>query len=415
MGEKSANSISLRVAVVQDGARLHYAVPAALERSGSLSLMFSEWFIKEGSLGKMLRWGGRKATAGRGAGLWERRCNEIPASRVRTNPLLALKQRGARKRFASDEAFYAWASSMVGKWVRRRGLGDANALFGFIRNIDPDLCLWARESGRVVVGDQIIAPAVIEADEARRQLQRWPQWEKTAVTHDWQVVEDVERRTWTSLDRISCASNYVRDGLIGLGVDAAKISVCPYPIDAARYAQKTAESGGVITVGFVGAVGLRKGAPYFCHVARRLASDRIKFVMVGPLQIDAKAAGDYADCVQFVGRVSRSEVGQWLGKFDLYLFPSTCEGSAGSAMEAMACGLPVIASPNSGTIMRHGVDGFLHAYDDIDALAASVDRLAGDEALRREMGRQARAAAEQMTLDHYGRRLVKIFHSAMSD
>jgi len=404
---ESAKPGDLRVAVVQDGARLHYAVPQALQRAGALDVMFSEWFVRAGMGGDVLR----RLLGSRGRRWLERRCDEIPGGRVRTNALLFLRQRRRRRSFTSDEAFYAWASTAVGEWIRSKGLGGANALFGFIRNIDPALCRWAREQGITVVGDQIIAPATIESQEADIQIQRWPGWEPAGARHEWLIVEDVERETWASVDHISCASEYVRDGLRRQGIAAEKISVAPYPIDAAKYLAAR-HSGGPLTVGFVGAVNLRKGAPYFCQIARRLASPALRFVMVGPVQLNEKVVSDYAGVVQFVGRVSRSEVGQWMNKFDLYLFPSTCEGSAGSAMEAMACGLPVIASPNAGTIVRHEIDGFIHPYDAIDDLCASVSRLAGDASLRGEMSRQARASAERMNLEHYGAQLLEIFRSA---
>ena len=163
-----------------------------------------------------------------------------------------------------------------------------------------------------------------------------------------------------------------------------------------------------MTVGFVGAVGLRKGAPYFMEVARRISSERLKFVMVGPLHLRPEVVSRYGSAVQFVGGVSRGEVAQWLSRFDILFFPTTCEGSAGSLMEAMASGLPVVTSPNSGTVARDGVEGFLAAYDDAATLSERILRLAQDEGLRQRMGQAARRRAEEFNLDWYSREIGRL-------
>jgi PST family polysaccharide transporter len=404
-----------RVAVVQDGARLHYAVPLALHRAGALHVMYSEWFFKQTifwrGIGTVVRASGNSNLRG----ILERRCDEIPASMVRINPLLLMRIRRGRRRFATVEAFYEWSSREVGKWVGRAGIGSANVLFGFIRNIDPALCRASRDRGVLTVGDQIIAPAAVEAAEFRRQLQRWPDWEPPSERPDFELVEHVERASWAALDRITCASEYVRRGLAAQGVSDDKISVIPYPIDASQHHYEPRDGRrGPLVVGFVGAVGLRKGAPYFLEIAKRLGNENLKFVMVGPVLLTETAARSMSRHVELAGRVARSQVADFLRRFDIFLFPSTCEGAAGAAMEAMALGLPVIASPNAGTSVRDGIDGLIRDYDDIDALAAAVQRLAGDAALRLQMGREARKRAETFHIDWYGRRLVEVMESALN-
>jgi glycosyltransferase involved in cell wall biosynthesis len=92
----------------------------------------------------------------------------------------------------------------------------------------------------------------------------------------------------------------------------------------------------------------------------------------------------------------------------MLLFPSTCEGCSSAVMEALSTGLPVIASPNSGTVIRDGTDGFVRAYDQIEAMAEAVEKLASDPALRLEMGRAASQRAGEFSLDWYGRALGRV-------
>jgi glycosyltransferase involved in cell wall biosynthesis len=402
---KSASS--LRVAVVQDGARLHYAVPLAFQRAGALGVMFNEWFIPRGSAADKLRSILTRLPLSRLRPMLERCCDEIPPAAARTNLSLAIQLRLVRRRYTNVELYYRHCSASVAKWVQKTGLSGANVLFGFVRNIDPDLCRWAQERGVLTVGDQIIAPAAVESAEAKLQNERYPDWEPPNQDMDYNAVIEVEQKTWRHLDCVTCASPYVRDGLQAQGVPGDRIHVIPYPLDIREYTVPVRQSGrGPILVGFVGAVGLRKGSPYFIEVAKRFTGANIKFVMVGPIQLRERIVQSAAPYVEFAGRVPRSQVRQWLQRFDIFLFPSTCEGSAGAAMEAMASGLPVVASPNSGTPVRDGIDGFIRPYRDVDALAECVQRLASDESLRREMGQSARRQVETLNLDSYAQRLL---------
>jgi glycosyltransferase involved in cell wall biosynthesis len=163
-----------------------------------------------------------------------------------------------------------------------------------------------------------------------------------------------------------------------------------------------------VTVGFVGHLHLRKGIPYFCEVARRLRGSGIKFVLVGPIYIEQSVADAHRDVVEIVGPVPRPQVVDWLRKFDVLLFPSTCEGSSSAVTEAMASGLPVVCSPNSGSVVRHGTDGFITPYDNVEAMAGYVERLAADAQLRHDMGLSASRRAAEFTVDRYSHEIARL-------
>jgi len=115
-----------------------------------------------------------------------------------------------------------------------------------------------------------------------------------------------------------------------------------------------------------------------------------------------------------VGPVPRGSVHEWLDRFDVFLLPSTCEGSAGAVSEAMASGLPVITSPNSGSLVRHGVDGYICPYDNVDAMAEYIEQLSQDRQRRHEMGLAGRGSIERWNLDQYGETLKNLIWSVLS-
>jgi glycosyltransferase involved in cell wall biosynthesis len=113
--------------------------------------------------------------------------------------------------------------------------------------------------------------------------------------------------------------------------------------------------------------------------------------------------------VEFTGPVPRSGVKNWLRKFDLFFFPSTCEGSAGAVMEAMASGLPVVTTYNSGSRVRDGIEGFIRPCDDIDGFEQAIRRLDDDRDLLLSMGHAARQRVEAYGLEAYQSDLRELF------
>ena len=99
----------------------------------------------------------------------------------------------------------------------------------------------------------------------------------------------------------------------------------------------------------------------------------------------------------------RSDVDTVYSGLDLYVHPSLFEGFSNSLLEAMAHGLPVVASRVGGTpeAVEEGGTGFLVPKDDADAMASAVVEMLADPARQKKFGEAGRARVEQyFTVDH---------------
>jgi glycosyltransferase involved in cell wall biosynthesis len=91
-----------------------------------------------------------------------------------------------------------------------------------------------------------------------------------------------------------------------------------------------------------------------------------------------------------------------LARADLYVQPSRAEGFPNALCEAMACGLPVIATdcaPGVRAIVRDGIDGLLVRPNSVTALAAALDRLMNDRDERERFGARAKEIVTRFAVD----------------
>lgn len=121
----------------------------------------------------------------------------------------------------------------------------------------------------------------------------------------------------------------------------------------------------------------------------------VLFVGDGPMreELERFARQEKLDRVVFAGFVNQRELPKEYGMSDVFVLPSTFEPRGAVINEAMACGLPVIVTDRCGSIGDIVLDGdnaIVYPAGDADALAAALDRLAADPALRQRMAERSR-------------------------
>lgn len=118
------------------------------------------------------------------------------------------------------------------------------------------------------------------------------------------------------------------------------------------------------------------------------------------------------DLVTFLGAKDQDTLQYYYSAAEMVVMPSHYESFGMVALEAMACGTPVIASEVGGLafVVRDGVTGFHVPERDPEALAAKVERLLSDEVLRMRLGRRAACWAESYGWPVIADRLLDLFH-----
>lgn len=125
---------------------------------------------------------------------------------------------------------------------------------------------------------------------------------------------------------------------------------------------------------------------------------------------ESRLRGMQIDGVQFTGQVD--DAGRYLQAADLFVLPSSTEGLSNSMLEAMSCGLPVLATKVGGApdVITDRVSGYLIPPDDLDALRGGLESLLGDGALRFRLGAAARERiVSDFSLDSVAGRLSALY------
>ncbi|MGZ3621353.1 MAG: glycosyltransferase, partial [Candidatus Binataceae bacterium] len=154
------------------------------------------------------------------------------------------------------------------------------------------------------------------------------------------------------------------------------------------------------------------------EVARQ-AAPRIVAIIAGdgslrdPLAAEIQRRG-LGEAVRMVGRVGDTRAILWA--LDIFAMPSLSEGLGVALLEAMACGLPAVASRVGGIVdaMDEGRTGMLVAAEDTDALAGALARLSANAPARVAMGAAARARAdEHFSMASMARRTVELYRACL--
>jgi glycosyltransferase involved in cell wall biosynthesis len=401
------------VVVSQLGARMHYAVPRILAGAGRLERLYTDICAVKGGP-RMLAAMPPAALPGPLRRLAGRVPHGINRDRISCFPALGIAS-VFRTRFDKSRARETETALRAGRafsaGVVRRGFGRAGGFYGFSGECLEQLAA-ARDKGLWTAVEQVIAPRHVVDMLVAAEAEKFPGWQPE-VAHDPYAMAYGARETdeWATADLIVCPSKFVRDWVVASGAPDARCVVVPYGVDVPSLMRLPERAGPrrlhVLTVG---AVGLRKGSPYVLQAAERLRGVA-EFRLVGPVLASRDCTRDLARVLDLVGPVPRAEILRHFAWADVFLLPSVCEGSATATYEALGAGLPVVTTPNSGSVVTDGVDGFIVPLGDVDAICPALVRLADDRGLLREMALNARATGADHDIRAYGRRLMAALES----
>jgi glycosyltransferase involved in cell wall biosynthesis len=194
------------------------------------------------------------------------------------------------------------------------------------------------------------------------------------------------------LRTLSEAHDPLRVRVIPNGVDAEFFQPALHPANGAPY-----------RIVFTGRFQAQKNVGLLldeCAALRQLTPQPFELHLIGdgPLRLELHGHAQRLKLnVVWHGWTGREELRAVYQRSDCFVNPSFYEGMPNAVLEAMACGLPVIASdiPGNDAVVQHGVTGLLFSLNEPHALRNALAQLVNDGAAGCRMGNAGRASAER--------------------
>lgn len=229
-------------------------------------------------------------------------------------------------------------------------------------------------------------------------------------------------------DKIIAVSQVTANQVKELGISSEKIEVIPNGVNLEKFnpkvrsVKKHLELEKDYIVAFFGRLWKVKGVEYLVKAVPSVVDEipNVKFLVVGEgpqkesLMELAEDLG-ISDHVVFHAPIDYSKMPAYIKASDCVVLPSLMEGLPVTALEAMACGVPVVATKVGGTpeVVKDGKNGFLLEPGRPKLIAENLVHLLQNEKLSKEMGTAGRKFVEKYDWDVIAERTLQVYHEAI--
>jgi alpha-maltose-1-phosphate synthase len=270
-----------------------------------------------------------------------------------------------------------------------------------------DCSLWqfmeAKRLGKACIYDMPICYYAAWDKTQSELLRKYPDW----LPHKWSPTAHDRRRLEQKRQEMALAdltlvpSRYVEATIREFYPDK-EIALAPYGVNDEFWTPGSTNKSGPLRFIFVGQVSLRKGVPLLIEAWSKAELRNAELVLVGSWMLADSKLRSLPPGIKWFPPCSSEELRDRYRESHVFVFPSFAEGLALVLLEAMACGLPVIASEPSGAseVITAGC-GFVTSPGNLDSL---VELLRWFHRYRDElpaMSREARSQAARCTWSKY--------------
>ncbi len=332
------------------------------------------------------------------------RGEQIPNERLVANIVPEILMRGPRRFGLRWEIGDYLKAVSFDRWAVRH-VRDCDLLVGFAL-FSLLSSRAARASGAHTVLERgsthILTQQALLAEEHQRWGAEAPPVDRRLLARQLEEYEEAEY--------IAVPSRFVLESFLAHGFPRERIVHVPYGVHLDQFTAG-ATPGRPFRIVAVG-LSLRKGTPYLLDAVARLNVPDVELWLVGAVPAGQRAMLDRARVpFRHLGGLSQAELARVYRDASVFVLPSVEEGLALVILEAMASGLPVVVTPNTGAedIVTHGREGLIVPARDAGALADALLELYEDEPRRRAMGEAAARTAASWGWDVYGDRIAAAY------
>ncbi len=203
-----------------------------------------------------------------------------------------------------------------------------------------------------------------------------------------------------------------------------EISIVPNGIDLERFkiSPESKKKDSTKTIIFVGRLHPVKGVQYLIEAMAIVhqESPEVKLILVGDgeereLLENLTDSLGIRECVEFAGRVPHERVQDYMNQAEVFVLPSLSEGFPVTILEAMACGLPIVATQVGGVpdVIKNGVNGYLVKAKDPNETVEALLKLLQDAQLRATISKTNKQKVDEYSWGRVALALEKIYRESI--
>jgi glycosyltransferase involved in cell wall biosynthesis len=335
----------------------------------------------------------RGALAGVVAGYAAAPRESIGWRKLRWNPLPDLRVRLERRlRPGNEPEQELRAATRFGRWASRH-LPECDVLqawTGYALEAIPR----AQARGTTVLATRASSHIRTQAEIVAREYEEYGV--QADSVHPAMIERELEE--YERADFVQIFSSFALSTFLERGFARERLVLTPVAVDLQEVAgRRTAAppARGPLRVLYLGQIALRKGIQYLVPAVRRLGPEAVRLSLVGGLAPEGEMLlRRFGAHGEWNGKVGRGALKELFAQHDVLVLPSVEDGFGIVICEAMAAGLPVIATTSTGgpDVIDEGITGLLVPPRSVEALAEALDRLARDRELCARMGEAATEA-----------------------
>ncbi|QIR40487.1 glycosyltransferase family 4 protein [Tolypothrix sp. PCC 7910] len=311
-------------------------------------------------------------------------------------------------------------------WLR----GDRNLQLWFLEQFDRSVTKFLSPGFDLFVGwsgsnfwslqraKELGAKTVIERGSSHMHYQttilqeEYEKWGLNfAETHPG--IYDREIKSYDDADRIAIPSLFAKRTFLEQGIPESKLIHVPYGTSLAEF-YPVAKEDNVFRIIHCGALSLRKGVQYLLQAFHELNLADAELWLVGSIspEIEPFFQKYHNEKIILKGTHPQNQLRWFYSQCSIFCLASIEDGFGMVIPQAMACGLPVIHTTNTGgeDIVRDGIDGFCVPIRDVEALKEKILFLYEHPEKRNQMGINAlKQARSSLSWDDYGVKMIKAY------
>ena len=232
-----------------------------------------------------------------------------------------------------------------------------------------------------------------------------------------------ELEEYNLADFICVPSEYVKESFLKYGIKESKIIKVPYGVDLQEFSLTKSEKkkDGKFRIISTGSISIRKGSHYLLEAFDNLKLPNSELIFIGNMSDDfKKIEKKYSNIknIKFIKKQNQEKLKFFYNDADLFILCSIEEGLAMVQAQAMACGLPVICTTNTGgsEIIDDDINGYVIPIRNSNILMDKIKILHKDRDKLKEMSKNAHAKANsQLSWKKYGDRMFDIYQKLLED